>query len=178
MGRKCTGSWQYLYLCVALLICSVIAGCASYADKVQAGTIQGNEPRWRPLSTDETQKDQQKLGASADMSPTAEVLFNTGLNYADPRDPRKDYNKSVAAFKRLLKEHPKSVWADRSHVVLDILQENARLKRQSADGIQETTRLKRQSVDAMQETTRLKQIIEQSKNVDIEIEQKKREAIK
>lgn len=164
MGRKCTGSRQYLYLCIALLICTVISGCASYGDNVENGTIQRNEPRCRLLNGDEAQEDQKNLHASANLSTTAEVLFNTGLSYADPRDPRKDHNRSVTTFKRLIKEHPKSVWADRSHILLDVLQENARLRKQSTDN--------------QQENARLKQIIEQSKNVDIEIEQKKRESIK
>jgi hypothetical protein len=164
MGRKCTGSWQHLYLCIALLICTVISGCASYGDNVENGTIQRNEPRCRLLDGDEAQEDQKNLHASANMSRAAEVLFNTGLSYADPRDSRKDHNRSVTTFKRLIKEHPKSVWADRSHILLDMLQENARLRKQSTDN--------------QQENARLKQIIEQSKNVDIEIEQKKRESIK
>jgi hypothetical protein len=164
MGRKCTGSWQYLYLCIALLICSVISGCASYGENMETGAIQRDEPRWRPLNNDERQEDQKNHRASANMPPTAEVLFNTGLSYADPRDPRKDHNRSVTAFKKLIQTHPKSVWADRSHVLLDILQENARLRKQSTD--------------SQQENARLKQIIEQSINVDIEIEQKKRESIK
>ena len=163
MGRKCTGSWQYLYLCIALLICTVISGCASFGDNVENGTIQRNEPRCRLLNGDEAQEDQ-NLHASANMPTTAEVLFNTGLSYADPRDPRKDHNRSVTTFKRLIKEYPNSVWADRSHTLLDVLQENARLRKQSTDN--------------QQENARLKQIIEQSKNVDIEIEQKKRESIK
>ncbi len=178
MGRKCTGSWQYLYLCIALLICSVISGCASYGENMETGAIQRDEPRWRLLNTDETQEDQKNHRASANMPPTAEVLFNTGLSYADPRDPRKDHNRSVAAFKKLIQTHPKSVWADRSHVLLDILQENARLRKQSTDSQQENARLRKQSTDSQQENARLKQIVEQSKNVDIEIEQKKRESIK
>jgi hypothetical protein len=145
---------------------------------VENGTIQRNEPRCRLLNGDEAQEDQKNLHASANMPTTAEVLFNTGLSYADPRDPRKDHNRSVTTFKRLIKEHPKSVWADRSHILLDVLQENARLRKQSTDNQQENARLRKQSTDNQQENARLKQIIEQSKNVDIEIEQKKRESIK
>jgi hypothetical protein len=178
MGRKRTGSWQHLYLCIALLICLVVSGCASYKENVETGATQVNGPHWRLLNNDGAHGDQKNPHGSANMPQTAEVLFNTGLSYADPRDPRKDYTKSVIVFKKLIQAYPNGVWADRSHILLDILQENTRLRKQSVDSQQENTRLRKQSVDSQQENTRLKQIIEQSKNVDIEIEQKKRESIK
>jgi hypothetical protein len=131
-----------------------------------------------------------------------EALFNLGLIYADPSNPNKDMGKSFAFFQRLTTETPGSQWTDRARVWLAILKQNERLSRQSAEAAEEVAKLKRQSAEADKETTRLnrqsadaekevlrlrrlsaeaaqevaklKQIVEQSRAVDMEIEEKKR----
>jgi tetratricopeptide (TPR) repeat protein len=37
-----------------------------------------------------------------------EVFFNTGLIYARPGNPKKDYGKSLHFFKKLVTDHPQS----------------------------------------------------------------------
>ncbi len=104
-----------------------------------------------------------------------ETLFNTALRFADPGNPSKDYNKSIVAFKKLITEYPKSTWSYRGHIILEILQENAKLKKQLGDLQLDNAKARKQGTDLQQEITKLKEIIEQSKKVDVEIEQKKRE---
>jgi hypothetical protein len=141
MGRKHTGAGQYIYVCIAFLICFVISGCVA--------------SDWRFFKTGDSQENQKNLLSND------EALFNTGLSYADPGNPVKDYDKSLTAFKRLVTEYPKSTWAYRGHIISEVLQESTKLKKQGAD--------------LSKENTKLKEIIEQSKKVDIEIEKKKRE---
>ena len=114
--------------------------------------------------------------SSPKSEPTGdEALFNTGLRFADPGNPTKDYNKSIATFKKLIAGYPKSTWAYRGHILLEILQENAKLKKQLGDLQLDNAKARKQGTDLQQENIRLKEIIEQSKKVDIEIEEKKRE---
>ncbi len=40
--------------------------------------------------------------------PKDEALFNLGLVYAHPGNPKKDYGRSIGFFNRLLKEYPQS----------------------------------------------------------------------
>ena len=160
MGRKCTRPGEYIYICTALLICFVIVGCAASVGTVETQTTQKDVARSRLLKTDNSQGDQKNLLSSEKMS-SDEDLFNTGISYSDPGNPARDYNKSLTTFKTLITEYPKSTWAYRGHVISDLLQEN--------------TKLKKQGTDLLQENTKLKEIIEQSKKVDIEIQQKKRE---
>ena len=161
MGRKRTGPGKYIYVCIAFLICFLISGCVASVGNVETQTTQRDIPRWRFLKADDSQEDQQNLFSSEKISSNDEDLFNTGISYSDPGNPAKDPNKSMAAFKKLVTEHSKSSWAYRGHVISEILQENAKLKKQGTD--------------LLQENAKLKEIIEQSKKVDIEIEKKKRE---
>ena len=162
MGRKYTGSGKHIHICIAFLMCFVMSGCAtSVGDMETKKTTQEDTTRWRYLKRDNPQEDQQNKLSSAKTSLGDERLFDMGISYADPGNSTKDYNKSITTFKKLVTEHPNSIWVYRGHVITEILQENAKLKKQGTD--------------LLQENTKLKEIIEQSKKVDIEIEQKKRE---
>jgi tetratricopeptide (TPR) repeat protein len=90
------------------------------------------------------------LSAPGSKGSKDEALFNLGLVYAHPGNPRKDYGKSIGFFNRLLKEYPQSPLSDQAKTWVGVLQENERLN----------------------------EIIERYKKVDIEIEERKREKTK
>jgi hypothetical protein len=175
MGGKHTGPRKHIYICIAFLVCSVISGCVSSGENMGTQTTQKGISRWRFLKADDSQKDPENPLSRESISLNDEGLFNTGISLSDPGSTTKDYNKAITTFKRLIAEYPKSTWAYRGHVVSEILQENAKLKKQGTDLMQENGKLKKQGTDLMQENGKLREIIEQSKKVDIEIGQKKRE---
>jgi tetratricopeptide (TPR) repeat protein len=86
-----------------------------------------------------------------------EALFNMGMIYIHFGNPRKDSVKSLGSLKKLIKEYPESAWSDRAKVLLGVFQENEKLT---------------------QDIEKLRQVIERSKQVDIEIEEKRREKVK
>jgi tetratricopeptide (TPR) repeat protein len=102
-------------------------------------------------------ENQRILSASGQNPPGDGALFNLGLILAHPGNMKKDYAKSLALFRRLLKDHPGSPWAEQAKTWVGVLQENEKLSR----SIEE-----------------LSVVIEKSKQVDIEIEEKKREKAK
>jgi len=75
------------------------------------------------------------------------ALFHIGMIYAASRNPKRDLGKSLSYFLRLVKEYPQSPFTDEAKTWIDLLQENHKLNR----------------------------MIEKSKEVDIAIEEKKRE---
>jgi hypothetical protein len=83
------------------------------------------------------------------------------LVFAHQGNPNKDYQKSITFLKRLVREYPHSALKDQAGLWSEVLEENIKLRKASTE--------------AQQENAKLKQIIEQSKKVDIEIEEKKRE---
>jgi len=103
-------------------------------------------------------KENQKiLSFSSQNPPGDEALFNMGLIYAHFGNPKKDYGKSVVFFRKLMKDYPQSPLVEQARIWTGILQENEKLS---------------------QTIQKLNQVIEDSKHVDIEIEEKKREKAK
>jgi tetratricopeptide (TPR) repeat protein len=102
-------------------------------------------------------ENQRILSLSGQNPPGDEALFNIGLIHAHPGNTKKDYGKSLTFFRRLIKEYPQSSCFEQAKIWAGILQDNEKLSR----SIEE-----------------LSQVIEKSKQVDIEIEEKKREKAK
>ncbi len=86
-----------------------------------------------------------------------EALFNIGLIYTHYGYPRRDYQKSLDYFKKMVKVFPQSPWVGQAKMWIGMLQENEKLKRE-IEGLNKT--------------------IEKSKHVDIELEEKKKELSK
>jgi tetratricopeptide (TPR) repeat protein len=107
------------------------------------------------------EENQKVLALCPQSQPGDEALYNIGLIYSHPGNPKRDHAKSIAAFKKLVKEYQRGPWAEQGKIWLQILQENESAKRVAAT--------------VTQENERLKQMIEESKKVDLEIEEKKRE---
>ena len=102
-------------------------------------------------------ENQRILSLSGQNPPGDGALFNIGLIHAHPGNTKKDYGKSLTFFRRLIKEYPQSSCFEQAKIWVGILQDNERLSR----SIEE-----------------LSQVLEKSKQVDIEIEEKKREKAK
>lgn len=99
-------------------------------------------------------KETQKVLALINNSPPEdEALFNAGVIYAHYGYPKKDYHKSLEFLKRLVRNFPQSPYAAKAKFLIVILQENERSKREIED---------------------LNKAIKKSKQVDIEIDEKKK----
>jgi len=95
-------------------------------------------------------ENQKVLSLAHPRSPKDVALFNLGLAYAHEGNPKKDFSKSLEFFKRLVRDHPKSPLIEQAKIWVTLLQEN----------------------DA------LNQVIQKLKQVDIEVEERKREKAK
>ena len=104
---------------------------------------------------EEALKEIQKMLAVSPRHPLEdEALFQMGLIYAHPGNSKRDSGKSLGYFKKLIKDYPQSSWTGLAKAWTGVVLENEKLG---------------QTVD------KLNQMIEKSKQVDIEIEEKKRE---
>jgi len=177
MGRKRTKAGQFILLCIAGLIVSAFSGCLSLKEKEKV-EFKNVEVQKEEAQKEETPKiildplvhakrlleqrdfegaskeTQTVLSLSGRNPPGDEALFNLGLIYAHFGNPQKDYGKSIAFFKKLIKDYPQSSWSEQAKIWTVVLQENEKLN---------------------QTVENLNQVIEKSKRVDIEIEEKKRE---
>jgi hypothetical protein len=89
--------------------------------------------------------------------PGDEALFNMGLIFAHYGYPKRDYKKSLDLFKRLVKVFPQSPLVGQAKIWIGLLQENERLNI---------------------EVEELNKTIKKSKQIDIEIDEKKKELSK
>ncbi len=95
-------------------------------------------------------ENQRVLSLNHTRSPKDEALFNLGLVYAHAKNPKKDFGKSIDFFTRLINNYPKSPLVDQAKIWVEILQEYEELGK----------------------------VIDKLKQVDIEIEERKREKAK
>ncbi len=162
MGRKRNRTREYLYLFIACVIFMSLVGCAmlkemeakretrEYLIKAQKLLDQGD-------FEGSLRENQKVLSLYNKVPPGDEALFNMGLIYAHYGYPKRDYQKSLDYFKRLIKVFPQSPLVGYSKMWIGILQENERLNI---------------------EIEELKKTIKKSKQVDIEIDEKKKELSK
>jgi len=192
MGRKRVGTRKYFLCAVAVLISFACVSCASMEEKrrkpeemqvniepIQASVAQ--KPTKKEQVRDESKEhlikgqqllamgqydasikeNYQVLSIAPNGPPGDEASFTIGLIYAYSKYQKKDHGKAVSSLTKIIKEYPHSNWSGHAKILLDIIQENDKLRRISA----ETTH----------ENEKLKNMIEQSKKVDLEVEEKKRE---
>ena len=163
MGRKRTGKRKFICFCFAGLILLSPLGCA-LVEKVKIGAPEREEAyltlaRARELLSQRDyegalSENQKIVSLTTGAPPEDEALLNMGIIYAHPENPKKDYGQSIKFFRKLMKDFPQSPRAEEAKVFAGMLADNEK----SSRSIEE-----------------LKHVIEKSKQVDLEIEQKKRE---
>ena len=166
MGRKRNRTWKYLYLSITCMISLSIAGCATLKEMEAKRETREYLITARKLldqgDYEGSLKENQKVLSLYDnVPPGDEALFNTGLIYAHYGYPKRDYQKSLDHFERLVKAFPQSPLARQAKIWIGILQEKKKSK-------QENERLKK-------EIEELNKTIKKSKQVDIEIDEKRKE---
>lgn len=149
MGRKQARAGKYIYFCIACLIFFTLSSCNGLKETKQ------EEKRFKAVSEylvfakkmleqgnyeASVEENQKVLSLSHNGPPGDEALFSMGLIYAHFGNPRKDYEKSIFFFRKLLKEYPKSPLVEHAKIWIGVLN-----------------------------------VIEKSKQVDIEIEEMKKE---
>jgi tetratricopeptide (TPR) repeat protein len=172
MSRKRTGTVKYVYFCIAILTCLLLSQCAALdRSPLVQKLLPQSESRQHLIRAKKLlvqgdyeaalEENQKALSLSAYNPPGDEALYYMALVYAHPENPKRDYVKSIATLKRLIKEYPQSVWTEQAKIWVQVMQEGENAKRIAASVSQENDKLKR--------------MIEESRKVDIEIEEKKRE---
>ena len=196
MGRERIRPGKHVYFRVALLI--LVAGCTGlYNGSEVRDSMRHGQMLLAQGDYDGSVKEYQRaLRFAHDRSPADVALFNLGLIYIDPQNPKKDDQKAINSFAELIAAHAQSPWAAQAKIWMAVLDDKERsnekleISRQATEKLQqEIDRLMRlieisnQEVEkSRQEVEKSKQVVEKSKQaleksnqVDIEIEQKKRE---
>jgi tetratricopeptide (TPR) repeat protein len=132
MGRKRTRAREFIYFCIAGLILFSITGCAALEKMKMKIKSQGEAYQHLRHSKELLAQGDYEGASNANLkilslaihrSPEDRALFNMGLIYTHPKNPKKDYEKSLFFFKKLMMDYPQSPWAERAKIWTGILQE-------------------------------------------------------
>jgi len=136
-----------------------------------------------PDNFDIALKENQKALAEK-KGPADLALFNIGVVSANSLNPNKDYVTALAAFKTLVKDYPQSPRVEQAKVwiqALEQIQNNADEKQKLADEKQkladEKRALTRDREKLSQERDKLNYAIEKSRQLDADIEKRRRRSL-
>lgn len=130
MDRKHCRKRKHIFLCIAGLILLSLVSCASLGESIKKGLCSRSSTQEFLHSLKSTgdfesavKRSQETLSKSPKTPPGDEALFDMGLVYAHPRNPKKDYRKSVDYFKRLLKDFPHSPYVEETKMWVGVLED-------------------------------------------------------
>ena len=152
MGRKRSGPGQLVYFCIAQLIFIFLCGCALMqtpppGDEALQAVLRGRRFLAQQEYENSVKELQKALALAGNKPPADDAIFHLGLIYAHVGNPKKDNRTAMNYFNRLIKEQPQSPWVDQAEAWVGVLQVNEKLS----------------------------ETLEKSKQVDIEIEEKRRQ---
>jgi tetratricopeptide (TPR) repeat protein len=95
------------------------------------------------------------------------ALFEMGIIYSSAKNPQRDYEKSLERFQKLMKNYPKSPYRQDSDAMISLLTEiTSRDKRMMSQ--------KRQIDELVQQVEQAEKKIEQMKEIDMNLKEKKK----
>jgi tetratricopeptide (TPR) repeat protein len=200
MGRKSGRAGKHLCLCLALLII-FLSGCSLLRDwreqrQIRDSMLQGHSLFVYGDYDRAFAKYREALVLAGDHAPADGAVYNMGLIYAHPNNPKRDNRKAIESFSKVISDYAESPWAEQARIWVDLLQQVETSKqeaelareameqsrqaiersRQDAEKFRLAAERSKQEVDrTRQEMEKSRQALERANQIDIEIEQKKRE---
>lgn len=136
MGRERWSARQCLYGCLAALIITSGSGCS----REWPGIREQYTPRpWEHLQPvqarienrdfDGAVREYENMLSRRENSYADLALFDLGLLYSHYSNPKKDYEKSLACFNRLITEYPRSMLVEQAKIWANLLEAMEKTKR-------------------------------------------------
>jgi|SRR4051812_32757732 TolA-binding protein len=153
MGRKRIRARQLVYLCFAQLILLSLSGCAwLHSVGGEVDPARQAIARARRLFSQQdfegaAKENQRAIMLAQNKPPADEAIFQLGVISANVANPKRDNRLAAGYFNRVMREYPQSPWVDQAKTWVGVLQM----------------------------TDKLAETLEKSKQVDIEIEEKRRQ---
>lgn len=167
---------------VALAALFSLAGCAAMQDGLKNSETKPPEPdpmaRAKSLfnegNYEAALKENQKLLAERTTTPDM-ALFNMGLIYAYSSNPKKDYPSALGYFKTLVTQYPQSPMFEQGKAWVQVLEEHQKITDERHKLVEEKRALTRERETLAQEREKLKKAVEKSRQLDIEIDKRRRQ---
>ena len=201
MGRGRTLAGKFVYFCSAGLIFFLLTGftpptkdiATSLRQEVSPPRVPKQKEPAKPTVEDllhakklfdlgdyvaALEENQKILSRSAKNGLRDQALFNIGLIYAHVENPQRNLGKALQSFKAVLKEYPQSPLTGEAKVLVGVLQEKEKLSQMIEKFKHENEGMSQEIEKFKRENKELNQVIEKFKQVDIDVEEKKREKAK
>lgn len=121
-------------------------------------------------------KENQRLLGDRKAAPDV-ALFNIGLIFASSSNPKKDYPGALNSFKTLNVQYPQSPLREQARIWIQAIEERQRAVDERQKLLEERRILTREREALSQEREKLKYIAEKSRQVDVEIEKRRRQSL-
>ena len=160
------------------------SGCSTIGEQSTGGPASGTQSdsldRGKALLPEgkyeaATQENQKAL-TQGQGSPDA-ALFNMGLISATSQNAKKDYPKALQSFKALVAQHPRSPFAEQGKVWIQVLEEHQKVTEERQKLMEEKRALTRERELLSQEREKLKYTAEKSRQLDLDIEKRRRKSL-
>src|SRR5918992_3596111 len=146
------------------------------------GSEQSSQPSivTTPANFDVALKKNQTALAAGKIAPDI-ALYNSGFLLGHPANPRKDYSKAVLSFQTLVAEHPRSSLLEPAKSWIQVLEQQQKVAEQQQKIGEERRKLaeekralEREREMLSQERQKLNFASEKSRQLDLEIEKRRR----
>ena len=175
------------FFCSILLAMNFsLAGCAALWEPLKWESVKSAdaENRTAPFARGsalfaqrrypEAFKENQRLLSEGRGAPDV-ALFNMGLISAYSLNPHKDYPTALALFKKVVRDYPQSALTEQAKVWIEVLEEHQKIVDEKEKLVEEKRALTRERELLSQEKGKLQNMVEKSRQVDIEIEKRRRQ---
>ena len=193
-GKRWEDRKHFLFYCTCLLIFIITgSGCVKTAKKVIKATAKTfqNQPQVQnagPLGEAENMMNEGNFDGALEAydeiatkypksSPGDRALFDMGIIWAYPDNPKKSYEKALKCFRQLLYYYPKSLLRDEARAWTEAIDRVIRYEGRIKD-LEEKKVASQEQINALQENIgALEEQINALKEIDIGIEEKKRKGL-
>jgi hypothetical protein len=169
-----------LYGTVAAIACVALVSCAKIIENVQApGSEQvSHSPivMTTPANFDVALRENQTALAAGKIAPDI-GLYNTGFILAHPSNPKKDYSKAIHSFQTLVAEHPRSSLLEPAKTWIQVLEQQQKIAEERRKLAEEKRALDKEREMLIQERQKLNYASEKSRQLDLEIERRRRQTL-
>ena len=159
-----------------LLFGALLAGCSTTDQSWQ----NPNSPTGGliiPSNFDQALKENQKALAENKGQPDV-ALYNIGVISAHSANPKKDYSRALLSFRTLLKDYPSSVRAEQTKLWIQAIEQNQKATEEGHKLAEDKRALVRERDQLTQERNKLHYAVEKSRQLDAEIEKRRKQSLK
>jgi hypothetical protein len=166
-----------------LLLATLVAGCST-TEPFWQSTSPPPSALITPNNFDQALRENQKALVENKGQPDL-ALYNIGVISAHTANPKKDYSRALVSFKTLVKDHPNSPRAEPAKIWIQAIEQNQkaveesqRLAEDKRAIVRERDQLTRERDQLAQERNKLNYAVEKSRQLDAEIEKRRKQSLK